>query len=106
MKVDLFVVGGSALDEEQMRRRQRVEVTRDPVRHLYVHSPEDILLQKLRWYRLGGEVSDRPWRDVLGILLVQERGLDLEYLRRGAGVLGVSDLLVKALGEAGLSPAS
>ena len=23
---------------------------------MYVHPPEDILLQKLRWYRAGGEV--------------------------------------------------
>ncbi len=33
-------------------------------RTLHVHPPEDILLQKLRWYRKGGEVSDRQWRGV------------------------------------------
>ena len=48
-----------------------MQVAADPDHFLYVYTPEDILLQKLRWYRLGGEVSDRQWRDVLGIVGVQ-----------------------------------
>ena len=47
IKVDLFVMGGSSLDAEQMERRQRVQVRMNPVRHLYAYTPEDILLQKL-----------------------------------------------------------
>ena len=100
-KVDLFMVGGSPLDEAQMRRRQRVQVASDPDRFLYVYTAEDILLQKLRWYRMGDEVSDRQWRDVLGIVLVQGSALDEDYLRDGARTLGVDDLLEQALSEAG-----
>ena len=62
-------------------------------------APEDILLQKLRWYRLGSETSDRQWRDVLGIVRVQAGRLDAAYLRRGATILGVEDLLTKAMSE-------
>lgn len=98
MKVDLFVVGGSVLDEQQMNRRHRVQVANNPDRHLYFYTPEDILLQKLYWYRTGNEVSDRQWRDILGIILVQSR-LDEQYLRDGAQRLGVVDLLERAILE-------
>lgn len=99
-KVDLFMLGGSPLDEQALSRRVRVQVAADPDRFLYVYTPEDILLQKLRWYRLGGEVSDRQWRDVLGIIVVQGEDLDDAYLQSGADLLNVTDLLDRALQEA------
>jgi len=98
LKIDIFVAGGTALDEQQLRRRQAVEVA--PGRILHVHPPEDILLQKLRWYRKGGERSERQWRDILGIIRVQAQRLDRDYLRVNAPVLGVADLLARALGDA------
>ena len=42
-------------DEAQMRRRQLVHVTAE--RHLYAYTPEDILLQKPRWFRKGSAVA-------------------------------------------------
>jgi len=95
-KVDLFVAGGTPLDMQQIERRQPVEVGG---RLLHIHPPEDILLQKLRWYRAGGEASDRQWRDIRGIVRVQARALDRAYLRANAPVLGVADLLERALRE-------
>ncbi len=103
-KIDLFVAGGSPLDEQQIERRQRVQVASGPDRYLYVYTAEDILLQKLRWFRLGNEVSDRQWRDILGIVLVQCGALDHDYLRRGARLLDVEDLLERALRASGTPP--
>ena len=63
----------------------------------FVESAEDVILNKLRWYRLGNEISERQWNDVLGVLKVQAGVLDLTYLRQWAVTLGLSDLLERAL---------
>lgn len=60
---------------------------------------EDIVLAKLDWFRLGGEVSERQWRDILGVLKTQREALDVDYLRQWAQLLGVADLMERALGE-------
>ena len=99
LKIDLFVAGGTPLDAQQLARRQRV--TLEDGRELFVHPPEDILLQKLRWYQLGGGSSDRQWRDVIAIIRVQGERLDRQYARKNAPALGVSDLLSRAFDEAG-----
>jgi len=98
VKVDLFVAGGTPLDEQQLNRRQTVHLADG--RTIRVHPPEDILLQKLRWYREGGESSDRQWRDVVSIVRVQGPRLDREYLQLNAPALGVTDLLSRAFTHA------
>jgi hypothetical protein len=95
IKVDLFVAGGTALDHHLLERRRPVEIDG---RTIYVHAAEDILLQKLRWFRLGGETSDRQWRDVLGIIRVQGARLDTAYLRLHAPAMGVADLVERVIG--------
>lgn len=99
IKVDLFVAGGTPLDDQQLARRQRVEIR--PGQVIYIHPPEDILLQKLRWYQKGGGVSDRQWRDIIAIVRTQGERLDRDYLGANAPALEVDELLERALGEAG-----
>jgi len=101
-KVDVFIPRRRAFERSQFARRVRQVVATEPERLAYVASAEDIVLAKLEWYRLGGEVSDRQWQDVVGVLRVQRGGLDLAYLRHWATELGVADLLEKALSEADL----
>jgi len=69
---------------------------------LFFASPEDTVLAKLEWYRKGGCVSEKQWRDLLGVLKVQANSLDRAYLIRWAEALEVRDLLGRALTEAGL----
>ena len=69
-------------------------------RGVYLASYEDIILSKLDWYRVGGLVSDQQWRDILGILKVQNESLDLKYLLVWAEELGLTELLTKAFRDA------
>jgi hypothetical protein len=102
VKVDLFVAR-SLLDWRQLERRTRVHITEHPDRSIFMHTPEDIVLQKLHWFRLGGEVSDRQWRDVLSVVLVQGRRLDRAYLEATAAEVGLSDLLARAFDQGGMT---
>jgi len=99
-KVDIFVARLRAFDQIQLQRRIRSIVATDPERELYVISPEDVILSKLEWFRMGGEVSDRQWRDILGVLKARSKELDLAYLHQWARELKVDDLLERALKEA------
>ncbi len=63
-------------------------------------SASDVPLSKLRWYRLGGEVSDRQWRDRVGVARAQTGRLELDYLRRWSKVQATLDLLERVLTEA------
>lgn len=99
IKVDLFIAGGTPLDQQQLERRQAVDVGNGQT--IYIHPPEDILLQKLRWFQRGGGVSDRQWRDILAIIRTQGGRLDRQYLAANSPALNVSDELDRAIREAG-----
>jgi hypothetical protein len=97
VKVDLFVASHDPLDQERLRRRQRVAIGGpDLTEGLYVDTPENTILRKLEWYRRGGETSERQWRDVVAVLRIQRDRLDDRYLRDWAAQLGVTDLLERA----------
>jgi hypothetical protein len=97
-KVDVFVAGTEGFAASKMNRRVRMKVA-ELGRDVFVASPEDIVLQKLAWFRDGGGVSERQWLDVLGVLRMQAGRLDLAYMRRWATTLGVGDLLKRVIAE-------
>lgn len=96
-KVDVFCVRDEGYQHEALARTVRLELERDDPFSVDVASAEDTVISKLRWYRLGGEVSDRQWRDIVGVLAVQEGRLDLVHARGWCQRLGVEDLLDRAL---------
>ena len=97
LKVDVFVFTGDELAVEEMNRRVSVPL-RDA--RVWFASAEDIVLQKLDWYRKGEGVSERQWRDLVGVLAVQGDRFDLSYTRRWAAQLGLGQLFERALAEA------
>jgi hypothetical protein len=102
-KVDIFVAGDDVPTRHELARRQRYTLPLDPPREIVVASPEDIVIQKLYWFRLGDGVSERQWLDVKGVLKVRGGTLDRAYMRELAQRMGVLDLLDRVLEEAGLT---
>jgi hypothetical protein len=91
-KVDVFLLTAEPFEVERMRARLRVALGGAPALEVFVDAPEHT--------DRGGRVSERQWRDAVGVLRVQGERLDQARLRRWAGSLGVTDLLDEALAEA------
>jgi hypothetical protein len=102
----VFVRRAEPFDLSEFQRQAPYRLVQETPRDVMVKSAEDIVLRKLLWYRMGHEISERQWSDVLGVLKTQGEKLDRTYLRSWAEDLQVADLLEKALEEADQSPPS
>jgi len=99
-KVDIFIASSRPFTREQLNHAKRLTFALESEAAARFATPEDTILAKLEWYRLGGEASDRQWRDILGVLKTRAGDLDLGYMHRWAAELEVEDLLERALREA------
>jgi hypothetical protein len=100
MKFDVFPALTDFHDSE-LERATPTPLRIEGAKPCPVATAEDSLLSKLQWYRQGGEVSDRQWSDIGGIL-VQNPNLDWDYVNSWAARLGVTTLLEKARAESQL----
>ena len=94
-KVDLFTRIGD-FEEEQLKRTLAI----DPFSSGFLvnfASAEDTILAKLRWYQLGNQQSSYQWKDLQGVVNIQQDNLDIDYLKTWAARLQVSELLSKLL---------
>lgn len=101
-KIDVFILKDRPFNKQVFSRRLQKTVSENISQQLFFATPEDIILSKLEWYKSGKEASDLQWNDILGVLKVQGTELDISYLRRWAKELSVSELLKKALQDAGM----
>jgi hypothetical protein len=102
VKVDVFIPKGQPFDQSTLKRKQSTQIDKTDTRPFQVASPEDVILLKLDWFRQGGSESTRQWRDIIGVLRVQAKTIDREYLKEWAEKLGLADLLVQAFQDVGL----
>ncbi|MBZ5579138.1 MAG: hypothetical protein LAP40_21455 [Acidobacteriia bacterium] len=97
-KIGIFPLSGDEYSQEAFGRR--VPGTQDgPGLPYAIATAEDTILNKLRWYRSGGENSEVQWNDLRGMLRVTGSRVDREYLSRWAPQIGVADLLERLLNE-------
>jgi hypothetical protein len=98
VKVDVFPAT-EGFHEAQLERATRMTLRfLDDSTQYTVATAEDILLARLRWFKDGGETSERQWRDIAGIVAASP-SLEMDYLNRWAASLGVTELLARALKE-------
>lgn len=101
LKVDVFVLKTGAYDQQAFVRVRRDTLEEGAGTEFNLVTPEDLILNKLDWYRQGGGISERQWRDVIGVLKVQAGALDMEYLQHWAAELGLVELVEQVLSESG-----
>jgi hypothetical protein len=90
-KVDFWALTATLFDVSRFARRT---VTRAFGREISISSPEDTILQKLKWAVDSGG-SERHFNDAAAVYEVQAGALDEAYLSEWADRLGVTDLLVE-----------
>jgi len=103
LKLDIFITKDRPFDRSAFQRKRKDTLEEEKgAAEFYLASPEDLILNKLEWFRMGRGVSERQWHDVLGIVKVQGDLMDKEYLRNWAAELKISDLLEQAFHDASI----
>ncbi|MBW3572162.1 MAG: hypothetical protein KY467_13765 [Gemmatimonadetes bacterium] len=100
-KVDVFVAKDDVATARELERGRPYVPPQAPGTTITLASAEDTVVQKLYWYRLGDHVSERQWTDAINVLAVRGQELDREYMNDLATHMGVDDLLIRALHQAG-----
>ncbi len=95
-KIDFWMLTDEPFDKSRFSRRQIGEFAGANV---YIPSPEDTILMKLRWVRLCGG-SEKHFTDALRVYEVQAGILDATYMEHWANTLEVADLLERVKAEA------
>jgi hypothetical protein len=85
-KIDLIFRKSTTFGLEEFKRRRKIELHGLPV---FVASPEDVIIAKLQWAKLGA--SQRQIEDVAAVLKVLGRELDMAYLEKWVFELEVGE---------------
>jgi hypothetical protein len=96
IKVDVFCAGDDPLSRGELDRRVFFDL---PAGRIPVCSSEDIILQKLIWWREAGG-SERQWRDAVGVIQVRGPELDRAYLDGHATQLDLAVDMARLFDEA------
>ena len=90
LKADLYPVReGDELRPSAFQRREQVDYG-PPIGKVYIHSPEDLILYELMYFRLSQQ--SKHSRDIAAILKSKKNELDMNYIEQWATRLGLSSL--------------
>lgn len=87
LKVDVMIKQNTPFDQSRFKR----------VRKIYpgsysadFASPEDVIIKKMEYYKLGG--SEKHLRDITGIIKISGESLDKAYISKWADELGLNEI--------------
>jgi hypothetical protein len=89
-KIEIFRLSGDAHDQERFRRRLQVPWKG---RLVWVPSPEDVIVMKIRW--LAGLRRNKDFDDSLQVATIRRDTLDWAYMERWCQVHGTSEILAE-----------
>jgi len=95
-KVDFWILTDDPFDMARFSRRRKVFALG---MGLFVSSPEDTILAKLRWAKMSGG-SEKQFHDCLRVYEVQHDSLDKKYLSDWVATLGLSEYWTRLQYEA------
>ena len=96
-KADIFILKKDEYSQEEMINRTTYSILDNTDETIFLARAEDIIVHKLFWYKLGGNVSERQILDVQGIIKIQGNKIDKVYLKKRAKQKAVNDLLEQIL---------
>jgi len=101
-KIDVFIYKDEPHQRKAIERRVKDKFDEELDSEYYFAAPEDIIIAKLKWFEQGNRVSERQWLDIMGVIKVQGKNLDIQYLKIWSQKLGFLNLLEKAFDESGI----
>jgi hypothetical protein len=96
-EIELFDLSREPFDQSRFARRKKTSLEGHAV---WLPTAEDVVVQKLRWAKLGKRVKDML--DAVSILKVRGSKLDWEYIEKWCTELELLEILAEARGQAEL----
>ena len=91
--IELFRLGDDPHHQQRFARRRRKQIP-ELDREAWVPTPEDVVVQKIRWARR------KDLDDVVNVISVSGEKLDWDYIRRWTNDHGTTELLAQMRDEA------
>lgn len=96
-KVELFLLRtGDAFRQSALARRRLVDIG-EPLGEVFVHAPEDLMLNKIHYYALSRQ--PKHIRDIASILVVARDQIDWTYFTKWARQLDLLDVWLEVKRE-------
>jgi len=95
--IEIFLLNNHPFDRSRFTRRRREPVLPDV--NAWLPTPEDVIVQKLRWVALSRRAKD--FEDACNVMAVQGSALDWDYIVKWCAELDAAEVLEEARQKTG-----